>query len=400
MILSHKIALDPTPEQIQYFKRACGTARFVYNWGLAEWNRQYKEAKESGNKIRINGNTLLKQFNKSYKEDSDLKWISKVHKDCHSRPFASLDKAFKKFFNKKAKYPKFHKKGRKDSFYLSNNVFKISGYLVRLPFVGQVRTFEELRFAGKIMSGVVSREANKWYISIAVDVGDYKCNRIANCAVGIDLGIKQFAIFSNGEVVDGPNALKKNIKKLKRLSRKHSRRQKGSNNRRKSALRLAKLHAHIKYIRHDFLHKLTTKICRENQTVAIEDLRVSGMIRNHCLARSINDQGWGEFRRQLEYKSKIYDNTIKVIDRFAPTSKTCSKCGHIKTKILLSERTFNCESCGYSIDRDLNAAINIRTLGLRGTVSKDTKPVDRTTPVRNLGETGIQPPNITNYFGV
>lgn len=389
MILAHKIALDPTPEQVQYFKRACGTARFVYNWGLAEWDRQYKRAKEKGIKVKMNGRTLLKQFNKLYKEDPNLKWISDIHRDCHSQPFANLDKAFKLFFNKKTKYPTFHKKGRKDSFYLANNVFWIKDNIIKMPFAGQVKAFEKLRFNGRIMSGVVSREANRWYISISVDVGDYKRNRVTNDIVGIDLGIKQFATFSNGEVVNGPNVLKKNIRKLKRLSRRYSRRQKGSNNRRKITLQLSKLYARIKHIRHDFLHKLTTKICRENQTVCIEDLKINGMMRNHCLARSISDQGWGEFRRQLEYKSKIYNNTIKVIDRFAPTSKTCSKCGYVKPKLLLSERTFNCESCGFSIDRDLNAAINIRTLGLRETAPNGATPVDRTKPVRNLVETGI-----------
>ena len=217
------------------------------------------------------------------------------------------------------------------------------------------------------MSATVSRIADRWFISIQVDVGDYQKTRTDSNTIGIDLGIKSTVTLSTGEIFDSPKALRSHLKQLRRLSRTHSRKQKGSQNRKKSAARLAKLYWRIKCQRHDWLHKLTTRLCCENQAVVVELLAVKNMMANHKLARAISDEGWYEFRRQLVYKSSIYGTEVIVAPRFFPSSKTCSSCGHVKAKLSLAERTYTCCKCGIEIDRDLNAARNLCTLGLRGT---------------------------------
>ena len=361
MIISHRISLDPTIKQQIFFAKACGCARFAWNWALNEWNKQHKDG------LKPNGNKLNKQFNKEVKPNNS--WLYESPKDSSFRPFINLQKTFNQFFKKKINYPKFKRKGEHDSFYLSNtkSVFKIiDNKHIKLPLIGLIRVNELLRFDGKIMSATVSREADKWFISIAVDIGELKKPRINNGEIGVDLGINHAITTSDGQTFDSPKPLKSNIVSLRRLSKSHSRKQKGSNNRYKSQLKLAKLHVRIKNIRKDWIHKVTTKLVRENQTICLEDLNVSGMITNHRLARSISDIGFGEIRRQLEYKSKIYDNRIIIIDRWFPSSKTCSRCGCVKNHLDLSERMFHCEHCGFESDRDVNASINIKTAGLAG----------------------------------
>lgn len=358
MILSHRIQLDPTIKQREYFARAAGTARFVYNWALAEWNRQYA-AGEKPTWMK-----LQKQFN-SVKYEL-FPWLKDIHRDAHSRPFSNIGNAFSKFFKKLASRPIFHKKGANDSFYLANDQFLVRQKCIRIPRIGWVRLHESLRFCGKIMSATVKRIADKWFVSIQVDVGDFERYRASNHTVGADLGINSFATLSTGEKITGPKSLESNLQKLRRLSRSLSRKQKGSKNRKKAAAKLARLHYRIVCIRNDFLHKLTTRLCSENQAIAIEDLAVKNMGSNRKLARRIADAGWGGFRRQLEYKSKIWKNSLRVVGRYFPSSKTCSNCGHVKDDLKLSDRTFHCEACGFELDRDVNAAINIRTAGLAG----------------------------------
>ena len=358
MILSHKIQFDPTYKQREYFARAAGTSRFVYNWALEEWNRQY----EAGEKPTAN--KLAAQFNAIKYEQ--FPWISSIHKDAHARPFVDLGKAFVGFFKKTSKRPKFHKKGRRDSFYVANDRLEIRQRKIKLPIVGWVRLTEALRFSGKIMSAVVSRTADRWFVSIAVDVGDFHKDRTADGVVGVDLGLTTLATLSTGEKIPGPKALKSNLDRLRRLSRAHSRKQKGSQNKKKSADRLARLHARIGNIRKDAIHKLTTKLCSENQAIALEDLAVENMQKNRKLARGIGDANWAEIRRQTGYKVKIYDDELKIIDRWFPSSKTCRKCKMVKTNLKLSDRIFRCDNCGHEEDRDLNASRNICTEGFSG----------------------------------
>jgi len=357
MILSHKIQLDPTVKQRIYFAKAAGTSRFVYNWALAEWGRLYQLGEKP------NGYDLKKKFNQiKYQQ---FPWMKEIHRDAHADPFSNLQNAFQKFFKKKGKYPKFKKKGKRDSFYVASDKIQVGTRRVRLPKIGWVRITESLRFEGKIMYAVVSRKADKWFISISVDVGEYSKPRKKNGIIGIDLGLTSFATLSTGKKIKAPKPLKAKLKRLQKLSKDHSRKQNGSNNKKKSAMKLAKLHAQIGNIRNDFLHKLTTKLCQENKLIAIENLSVKKMMQNRKLSRAISDAGWHEFRRQLEYKSKIFGTKLVVVGRFEPTSKACSNCGCLKESLQLSDRTYHCEHCGFVIDRDLNAAKNLHTLGLR-----------------------------------
>ncbi len=358
MNLTHKIALDPTCKQRQYFARCAGTARFVWNWALAEWNKQY----DAGN--RPSGVKLKKQFNATYREE--FPWIRETHRDCHSQPFADLQRAFANMFDGRADNPSFKKKSKsRPSFCIANDRLTISSKTARLPVIGKVRMRESIRFQGKIMSARVVKDGERWFLCVAVDVGDYDKPRFEGSegkVVGVDLGIKMLATLSTGEQVVNPKLLRKAQAKLRRAQRKLSRRQKGSNNRAKQARRVAKIHYRVKNIRHDGLHKLTTKLCRENQTVGIEDLNVAGMVQNHRLAQAVSDASFGLFRTLLTYKAAIYGTLVVVADRFYPSSKMCSACGVVKDKLSLGERTFECNNCGLKIDRDLNAALNLEKL--------------------------------------
>lgn len=368
MILAHRIALDPTPQQANFMARACGVSRFTWNWALAEWNRQY----EAGEKP--NGLFLKKQWNAV--KHQQFPWVAESPKGANQRPFDDLQKAFVKFFKKGAQRPRFKKKGRRDSFYVENDKFRLDGKKVTLPKIGAVKTREPLCFTGKIMGGVVSRVANRWFLSVQVDVTSYKKPRTGSGSVGVDLGLKTTAVTSDGEQFNAPKPLKRLLKKLRRSSQSVSRKQPGSNRRYKARLRLSRLHARIANVRKDFLHKLTTHLCRENQTVVIEDLNVSGMLQNERLARAISDVGLREFRRQLEYKQLIFDTELIVADRWFPSSKRCSRCGHVKSELPLSERTFTCDACGLCLDRDQNAAINLNNYPrLEGKSRSWTAPV-------------------------
>lgn len=354
MLLSHKIRMYPTAKQANALARACGTARFAYNWGLAEWHRQYAAGQKP------TANALKKQWNACKPA-----WVRESPKDANQQPFANLGKAFSRFFKHQGRHPTFKKKGQHDSFYCSNDKCRVEGAMIRLSSLGWIKLAEPLRFKGRVMSVVVSRQADRWFCAVAVETEE-KRQRTSNGIVGVDLGLTHFAALSTGEQIAAPKPLRKALKKLRRASQALSRSQKASKNRQKRKLRVAKLHAKVQGVRQDFLNKLTTRLCRENQAVVIEDLAVSNMQKNRKLSRAISDAGWGEFRRQLEYKGELFGTVILAAPRFYPSSKTCSSCGTIKEGLSLSERVFCCPSCGETLDRDLNAAKNLYTLGFRG----------------------------------
>jgi putative transposase len=410
MQLTHKIALCPTPEQVDYFKRACGTARRVWNWALHEWNRQYAAGG------RPNAMALKKQFNAikytdpQWLDENGQPWIKTVHRDAHAQPFKHLERAWSRFFaevkagariapNDKAQCralrqqgvrlaypPTFKKKGRcRDSFYVANDKFSLSGKTVRLPKIGEVAMTEELRFAGKILGATVSRTADRWFVAIQVEVPDaqFYRRRTSHEVNGVDLGLKAAATISNGKVIEAPKPLKAALRRLKIRSRCLSRKlqsakeaagwgrraclPKGtrlpvSNNRRKSAATLARLHARIANLRADFTHKLTTRLCRENQALVIEDLNVEGMLANEKLARAISDVGFGMLRSQLEYKARRYGTHLIIADRWYPSSRLCSVCGWKNEALTLRDREWVCAECGAHHDRDLNAALNLKRL--------------------------------------
>ena len=363
MFLSHRIQLDPTEKQKAYFRKACDCARFVYNWGLEEWERQYASGENPY------GFKLITQFN-AIKYDK-YPWIKKIHRDAHQRPFFYIQRAYDLWRTGKKGKPKFKKKGKcRDSFYVSNqsNVMRVSGKVVKLPKIGIVRMREALRFEGKIVAATVTRTADKWFISIRVDVGDYRKERIDDRISGVDLGLTHVATLSNGLKFEAPKPLKKNIKKLKRLSRMLSRKQKGSKNREKAKLKLARLHARIVNQRKDFTHKLTACLCKNHAGLVIEDLSTQFILKNRKLSKSVSDIGFYEIRRQLEYKSLIYRCCILIASRWYPSSKTCFVCGNKKKDLTLKDRIYECSECGMNLDRDVNAALNLRKLFWKNTV--------------------------------
>jgi len=381
MQLTHKIKLNPTREQRDYFQKAAGTSRFVWNWALAKWREQYAAGQKP------NAMALKKTFNAiKYKE---FPWLIEMHRDSHSQPFAHLAKAWNRFFNeiksnKKAHEPKFKKKSRsRDSFYIANDKFNLNERLIRLPKIGWVEMTEALRFEGKLLGATISRTADRWFVAIQVEMpdSDAKKTRTANDITGVDLGIKAAVTLSNGENIQGPAPLKSALRRLKirgrSVSRKYEALKKSmglskkerlpketplSNNHEKSSLELARLHSRIANLRADFTHKLTTQLCRKNQAIVIEDLNVAGMLKNEKLARAISDVGFGEIRRQLEYKSVRYDTRLIVANRFYPSSKLCSECGWKNESLTLKDREWTCQNCGLTHDRDKNAALNLKRL--------------------------------------
>ena len=351
MILSHKIRIYPNKEQEVFLKKSCGVSRFAYNWGLAEWERQYKNG-EKPTRFKLD-----KSFN-SIKKDK-FPFVCEVSKCCSQIAFMNLGRAYKNFFDRRAKYPKFKKKGIHDSFGLANNVFCINGKHIKLAKMQPMKMAEEPRFDGKIMSGTVSCVAGKWYISIAVDVQKDMTLPKTGKYVGVDLGVKDIAITSDGYKFANPRWIQKSEKKLKRLQRELARRQRASKRHERTRLRLARKHNQVANQRRDWLHKITTLLVRKYDVIALEDLNVRGMTKNHSLAKAITNVSFGEFNRQIEYKAQMYGKQIYRVDRFFPSSKTCSVCGCIQDKMPLNVREWTCPDCGAHHDRDINAAQNL-----------------------------------------
>lgn len=356
MIRAHKIRIFPNLAQETALKKACGCARFAYNWALGEWKAQYDAGlKPSEAKLRAQLNAIKRE---------KFPWMLESTKCAPQQAIRNLGSAFGNFFRavkqgKKAGYPKFKKKGQRDSFYIDNVNPLIKDGKFRVPNIdGSMRMAEKLRFEGKILSYTVSRDVDRWYVSVSVETA---CEELPKTekTVGVDLGIKTLATLSDGTTIENPHLLKKRMRKLARKQREISRKQKGSKNREKAKTKVAKIHRAVRLTRLDVLHQTTTKLVRNYDTIVIEDLNVKGMLKNHKLARSISDCGFGMFRTLLENKCKLYGKTLVVADRFFPSSKTCSKCGHKKEELKLSERTFHCDKCNFEIDRDLNAAINL-----------------------------------------
>jgi putative transposase len=341
-------------------------ARFTFNWALAEWKKQYVAGKKPS------GSALKKQFNAI--RHVDFPWTGEVLRDATAQPFVNVQRAYQNFFEKRGKYPKFKKKGRHDSFYVANDKFNIDGNSIQIPRIGWVKMHEALRFEGEILSAVVSRTAHKWFVSIAVDIPRTLTTSENQAVVGVDLGIKSLATLSTGEKFEAPKPLKKSLARLQRLSRQLSRKQKGSNRRWKARQKVARLHYRVACVRNDALHKLTTGFVERFGVVVIEDLNVRGMVQNRHLSRAIADVGFGEFRRQLEYKMAASGGRLVVADRWYPSSKTCSGCGFKLDILSLGTREWACPACGVSHDRDINAAINLKNLGA---ASSEVTPVEK-----------------------
>ncbi len=364
--LGFRTKLAVTEAQAQYFARACGTARFAYNWALARWKEQYEQHKKAPALVPLPSETALRRELNRIKGEQ-FPWMYEVTKCAVQNAIRNLGTAFKNFFSnpKQFKYPKFKKKFVDDSFTVSNDQFKINEERshIHIPLLGWVRMCERLRFKdARVLSATISRKADDWYVSISCELSDLSHLTAAknHGRVGVDLGINKLATLSDGHVFEAPKPLKEKLGKLRRLQKRLSRADKGSRNRHKLRLRIARLHRSIADIRADALHKLTHFLSANYSTVVIEDLNVKGMMSNRHLARAIADIGFFEFRRQLAYKLALRGGELIVADRFFPSSKQCRHCGHRHAGLELSDRAWVCPHCGRPIeDRDLNAALNL-----------------------------------------
>jgi putative transposase len=367
MIKAHKIRLHPTPEQANYFARAAGTARFVWNWALAEWNRQY-EAGEKPTALK-----LKKQFNAIRREQ--FPWTWDVTKNASDQPFLDLGKAFADFFEggkngKKKGRPKFKsKKKSKASFYLANDQLELADHRVWIPKLGWVNTAENLRFKGKVTGARITKTADWWFISITVELPDEKSDK-RTAAVGLDVGLSRLATLSTSEGFENQKFLTTALKKLRQANKCLHRRVKGSKNREKARRQVARLHYQITCLRDDVLHKLTTHLAECYGTIGIEDLNLKGLFKNRHVSRSFSDATLGKLLTLLTSKVDQRGGQVIKVGRFFPSSKTCHSCGWKWQDMQLSDRIFLCQNptCAYyrvPQDRDHNAALNILFEALR-----------------------------------
>lgn len=397
-----KFELDPNREQRESLAKSVGARRYVYNWGLAESRRRYELTGTRPGLPELKSRLVgLKR--------TECPWLYEVSAHIGQQALVDLDRAFQRFFRglnvegAKSGFPRFKKKGRHDSARLYE--VSIEERHVRLPKIGRVRlkeTCSERRFEGRILSATISRRADRWFVSLAVErereLVLAKPVETTTAIVGVDLGLNAAAVVHDGRaawVVEPNRPLRRNLARLRRLDRLVSRKQKGSRNRQKAELRRARLHYRISCQRADSLHKFSSKLTRAKSVIVLEDLYVAGMKRNRSLSLSITDAGMGELRRQLVYKSDWYGARLVFADRFFPSSKTCSGCTAVKETLDLAERVFACEVCGISLDRDENAAANLRAYGIKVVRELGIDPLpEGLREVTPVGEEGSGPSTI------
>jgi len=356
-----KYRFYPTPEQETLLRRTMGCTRLVYNRALAVRTQAwYDEKKRVG---YSDTSALLTEW----KKQDDLQFLNEVSCVPLQQGLRHLQKAFSNFFEGRAKYPTFKKKRNGGSAEFTKSAFKFRNGQVFLAKCSEplpIRWSRELpKGATPTTITVKLSPAGRWTVSLLVDV---EIEPLPPCSneIGVDLGVTSLVALSDGEKIANPKGFNAKRGKLKKAQKALSRKQKGSNNRHKARLKVAKVHQEIADARKDFLHKLTIRLVRENQTIAVEDLSVKNMVKNRKLALSITDASWGELVRQLEYKCDWYGRTLVKIDRWFPSSKRCGKCGHIVEKLPLNIREWDCPNCDAHHDRDINAAQNIVAAGL------------------------------------
>ena len=358
---SYKTELDLNVAQTKMCYQYAGAARFVYNWALNLLTEDYKSEK------KLKPNSFMLQKLLTTKKQTDFAWLYEAPSRVTKFALDNVEAAFKNFFRKlkikdpTAGYPQFKKKGQHDSFTLDQSI-TVEKDRIKIPKIGWVKLKEhEYIPCGEPNRITISLRANRWFVSAMYEEEIVNTPEYENSTIGVDLGVKSLAITSDNDIFESSKKLNKKQEMLNRLQRKLARQTKGSNSRNDTKKKIAKVHFDISNHRKDILDKLTTYLVlsKPQKTIVIEDLNVSGMMKNHNLAKSIANIGFHEFRRQLEYKCKWYGKELVVANRFYPSSKLCSCCGNKKEELKLSERKYTCEVCGNEIDRDLNAAINL-----------------------------------------
>lgn len=368
MLLGFKTELKLNNKQRTLMAQHAGCARHAWNVGLAltkavlDYNQEHPEDKQKF-PTAIDLHKWLVAVVKP-----QFPWYYEVSKCAGQNALRNLSQAWDRCFKNVSKPPKFKKKGRHDSFTLDGTIKVVDHFKIQLPRIGVVKTYERLPHGFKPKSVTISRQADRWFISWKIEVNIEPTPKTTE-VVGVDLGVKNLATLSTGEVVEGAKAYRRLESKLRRLQWLNRNKQVGSANWRKTQIKIARLHRRVANIRKDTLHKLTTYLAKNHGMVVIEDLNVSGMLANHKLAKAVQDMGFYEFRRQLDYKTELYGSELLVADRWFASSKTCSNCGTKKDALTLSERTYCCSNCGLTLDRDLNAALNLAALAGSSPVS-------------------------------
>ena len=365
MLKAYKYKIKPNNQQQELLSKFFGCTRYIYNWGLAIKTSAYKE-----NGKTINYLQLAKELT-TLKQTEECSWLNECTTEALQQSLRSLDNAFTAFFRKKAKYPRFKsKKHTKDSVKFIKSVhFDFENWTVKLPKLGKIvlcknRTFDQSTC--KQGTCTVSRDhcGTYWCVITVDDLQPKvaKAKPLKDNAVGIDLGIKDYAILSDGTKFTNPKHLEKSQKKLAHLQKVFARKGKDTMNHEKMRIKVAKCYRRITNQRNDFLHKLSTHLVSNYDVICLEDLNVKGMEQNHHLARAIQGAAWSEFVRQLEYKSEWHGKNVLFIGRFEPSSKLCHKCGYINQELQLKDREWVCPVCGEHLDRDVNAAMNIKEI--------------------------------------
>jgi IS605 OrfB family transposase len=424
VIHAYRFALAPTPEQERGLYSHAGAARFAWNWGLTRCKENYEREGKWLNSFQMH-----KLWNEVKKADQELSWWSENSKCAYQEAFADLHRSLLRFAlsrkgmrrGAKQGFPSFKKLGRcRPAFRLTPGrpgTIRCSGSSVTLPRLGVIKTHESTRKlarrlesgSARVLNAAVSYDGRRWYVSLTCEV-DRDDRRASNpdSVVGVDLGIKHLAVLSTGELIDNPRHLNTAQRKLRKLARRSARRvgpydvsaqsaRVPSKRWKKAKEQLSLAHAKVANLRRDAIHKVTSRLVAHHGTIVIESLNVAGMVRNRKLARHVSDAAFGEIRRQLAYKTTWRGSRLLLADRWFPSSKTCSGCSAVKTKLLLSERTYVCAKCGLTLDRDQNAARNLAALAAKidvaasGAETLNGRGADRKTLLAGLVAVKRQP---------
>ena len=375
---AYQYRLYPTDQQARTLAQTFGCVRFIYNFGLATRSTAYKE---QGKKLYYNDLSALLPALKE-----QFPWLKDVSSVPVQQSLRHLDTAFKNFFEGHAKYPTFKKKQNAQSATYAASAFSWDGselMLAKMKEPLNIVWSRPLPKGCKPSTVTVSKDcAGRYFVSLLVEE-EIKPLEVTPKMIGLDLGLKAMVITSNGETYGNPKFFAQDEKRLARVQRRHAKKKKGSKNKKKARVKVARIHARIADRRRDYQHKLSTRIVHENQVICVESLAVKNMVKNHCLAKSISDVGWGEFVRQLEYKAAWSGRTLVTIDRWYPSSKRCFDCGHVLETLDLSVREWTCPECHVLHDRDRNAANNILAEGLSVNACGE-----RVRPARAKAQTG------------